>query len=156
MDLFEKYCALSFKCLSYRPRSEKEVKDYLTKKRAPNDIIARVLTFLKEKKFLDDVEFTKWWIEQRNQFRSKGSEILKFELKQKGISAAIIQKFYTKSSEIQKIDLENAKKFIERKARRIHLTEKAGRLKLMHLLSRRGYRYDTITKAIDEFIEKGV
>src|SRR5690349_10091607 len=85
----------TLKFLSFRPRSEKEVLDYLTKprfgkygKREPYsdektaDIIIKKL---KEYRFINDLEFAKWFIENRK----KGSRLIKVELSQKGIDKNI-------------------------------------------------------------------
>ena len=72
--------------ISYRPRSEKEVRDYLKRKqktkkklkKVQNEKITnQIIKRLKKNKFLDDREFAKWWVGQRLEFRPKGKIALK-------------------------------------------------------------------------------
>ncbi len=90
--VFGRYFNLSLRFLSYRPRSEQEVYRYLKEKakRVPEldeKTIAIIMQRLIELKFIDDLEFTKFWLEHRK----KAFKILKQELLQKGISREIIE-----------------------------------------------------------------
>ncbi len=106
--------------LTIRPRSEKEIRDYLEKKlthsvipdsdsgsakidsRFPvsrqgrnendNEIIEAILAKLKAQKFLNDEEFARMWIRNRTEFKPKGWRLIKMELKQKGIDEEILKK----------------------------------------------------------------
>src|SRR3989344_6757140 len=95
--IFERYYNLSLRFLSYRPRSEKEIIDYLKKKSSSvktsegqEKLIESIIKKLKEYKFIDDVEFAKFWIEQRTKFKHKPIRVIEYELKQKGINKEII------------------------------------------------------------------
>ncbi len=76
--------------LSYRPRSEKEIRDYLNKKELKEEEKEKIIKGLREEKLVDDLEFARWFLEQRQNFRPKGSYILRQELRQKGIDQKII------------------------------------------------------------------
>ena len=112
MDDFEKFYNSSLKFLSYRPRSEKEVRNKLKTliKRhsgeqsefridsgvanAPeNDraetVIEKIISKLKKQNFINDEEFAKGWIENRIRFKPRSLRLIKLELKQKGISEEI-------------------------------------------------------------------
>ena len=54
MGDFEKFYNIALRFLAYRPRSEKEVRDYLTRKKNESSIIERVIVKLREQKFVDD------------------------------------------------------------------------------------------------------
>lgn len=150
MDLFEKYYNYSLRFLSYRPRSEKEIRDYLKKKKVSQDIIQQIIAKLKEHKFLNDEEFTKWWVESRTRFKPRSLRLIKMELKQKGISSDIIDAQVSN-------DFEQAKKLAEKKiARYKGLSKNQLYQKLGGLLSRRGFNYETVKKVIDEVAGNGV
>jgi regulatory protein len=87
---FQKTLDKLFKFAMIRPRSEKEIKDRLYRKKVP-DVIHKDL-FLKLKYFelLDDVKFAKWWVETRQSYQPKSKRILINELKIKGINQNII------------------------------------------------------------------
>ena len=148
--LFDKFFNSSLRFLSYRSRSEKEVRDNLLKKKAPQEIIESVITKLKEHKFLNDKEFAEWFIKSRTASRPKAARIIKMELKKKGISQEIIDDL---PSTID--DLDSAKKLIEKKFEKYKSLEKKEVYnKLGGFLARRGFDWDTIKKAIDEEITK--
>jgi regulatory protein len=158
MDQFGKYLDKTYHFLSFRPRSEKEVRDNLAKKKAPQEIIDRVLTQLKDHKFVNDEEFARWFIEQRLRFRPKSLNLIKLELKQKGISKDVIDELAIRNNEFgAETDIESAKKLVEKKIDKYRDLDKQEIYhKLGAYLARRGFNWDTIKKSIDEFLAKGV
>ena len=158
MDDFEKYLNKAFYFLKVRPRSEKELRDKLKLKKAPQDIIERIVSSFKEQKFLNDEEFAKWWIEQRLRFRPKAFRIIELELKAKGISKEILEELRTKNQELRpETDLESAKKIVEKKLPRYKgLDRQEIYKKLGAHLARQGFSWDTIKKVIDEGLAKRV
>src|ERR1035437_11177164 len=89
MDDFEKFYKASVRYLSFRPRSEKELRDYLKKKKCDDLTAKRILESLKRDRFINDEEFVRWWVEQRTLLKPKAVRVIKYELKQKGISDEI-------------------------------------------------------------------
>jgi len=149
---FERFYNSALRFLSYRPRSKKEVEEKLLNKKAPQNIIDAVVGKLTEQKFLDDVEFAKWWIEQRTKVRPRAFKVIKFELKQKGISEETIDNL-----QLTIDDLENAKKLLSKKLERYKDMEKGERYqKLAQFLARRGFSWEVVKKSIDEVFSEGV
>jgi regulatory protein len=155
MDDFEKFYKAAVRFLSFRPRSEKELRDHLTKKKCDDLTSERIIQSLKRDKFINDEEFTRWWIEQRTILKPKASRVIKFELKQKGISKELIESFF-ENGEGSSSDLETAKTLAEKKLRTIHdqtdkwkVQEKLGRY-----LAGKGFDWDTIKAAIDRSLAK--
>lgn len=153
-QIYERYFNLSLRFLSYRPRSEKEVYDYLKKKsiKAKNlneQIIAKIMTRLVELKFIDDLEFAKFWITNRE----KGLKFLKIELAQKGISKEIIEKALS-GFDIAEKEESLILKLIEKKKRSLANTEKRkAQEKMIAFLLRKGFDYSQIKKYLDKNIE---
>lgn len=92
--------ALNF--LSFRPRSEKEVRDFLAKKISKNENIPfgeakesfaaeSVTSKLKKYKYLNDKEFAAWWLSSRNRSNPRGRSLTKLELARKGIDKNIVE-----------------------------------------------------------------
>ncbi|OGH22389.1 MAG: hypothetical protein A3F31_02565 [Candidatus Levybacteria bacterium RIFCSPHIGHO2_12_FULL_38_12] len=174
MDPFEKYYTKAIKFLSYRPRSEKEVRDRLKKKprhsrldrefiypRFREDdslkIIDQVIKKLKEQEFINDEEFAKWWIEQRNQFKPRSIRIIKMELKQKGIASELIQAHIQSSESRIQNDLKQAKKLVQKRIQRYKgLPKQEVYQKLGLFLARKGFGWDTIKESVDEILKEGV
>jgi len=149
--------------LSYRPRSEKEITDYLKKNLKGNlstlhaiagkverKIQSKILKKLKKLKLLDDFKFASWWIEQRLRFRPKGKKILKLELLQKGVDQKIID------SQISQINQINAAKKIINKKLKLYksLPKLKLKQKLFSHLARRGFEFPLIKKVVDEEMQK--
>ncbi|HUQ85292.1 MAG TPA: regulatory protein RecX [Candidatus Limnocylindrales bacterium] len=159
MDEFEKYLNQSLRFLSYRPRTEKEIRDKLATKNAPQEVIENIVIKLKEHKFLNDEDFAKRFIEQRLRFKPKSLRIIKLELKQKGISHEIIEQAVVNlqngnDSEATNSDLESAKKIVEQKMPRYQgLPKQEIYNKLGSFLARRGFNWDIIKKSIDDSLE---
>ncbi|HSX40199.1 MAG TPA: RecX family transcriptional regulator [Candidatus Saccharimonadales bacterium] len=159
MEEFEKYFNKALRFLSYRPRSEKEIRDNLKfksrKSRKKADevdevIIDRIINQLKELKFVDDEQFTRWWIEQRSEFRPKSMRIIKMELKQKGIDQdTIVQVLQNPEFKVQN-DLDKAKSLVQKQLRKYERFEPLERKqKLAQYLGRRGFDWETIKQAVD-------
>lgn len=155
----------TLKYLGYRPRSEKEIRDYLKKKIAKiadpillqnaETIISTLIAKLKSQKFLNDEEFAQMWARSRMEFGQKGRQLIKMELQQKGISPEIIEKVLSKQGEEIKSDLENAIIFLEKKKKKFASMGWQERYnKVGHMLARRGFDLDTIRKSIDSVFGK--
>lgn len=161
MDGFEKYYNRALRFLSFRPRSEKEIRDNLQKKKASPPVIEKIINKLKDKNFLNDEEFTKWWIESRLRFRLRSIHAIKKELFQKGITKELIDaqisNFHPPAGGSISNELENAQKLIEKKIKQYkNLPRNKLYQKLGGFLARRGFDYETIKQSIDELLRKGV
>jgi regulatory protein len=76
--------ALEF--LSYRARSEAEIRRHLKKHEVPEDLIEHTLGRLRQNQLADDSGFARAWVENRGSFRPRGRHALAWELRQKGLS----------------------------------------------------------------------
>jgi regulatory protein len=132
--------ALDF--LSYRPRSSAEVARRLCKKEFCASTIAQVVQRLGRAGLIDDEEFARYWIDNREQFRPRGKRALRYELRRKGISNQVIDNL------LQGIDEEeNAyRAAAPQLARWQHLDPTTFRRKLTSYLQRRGFNYDVISQ----------
>lgn len=153
MGEFEKLLEKTLKYLSFRPRSEKEIHDYLTKKNATPEIHEKIFSYLIDARLIDDEEFARWWINQRTTFRLRGKRIIKLELVQKGISQEILEKVFSNSDEQPVDDIELAKKLVRKRLPRVRdFPTKIIYEKLSGFLARRGFGWETIKKSIDEVL----
>lgn len=139
-----------YRFLSYRPRSEKEIRDYLAKKKTSVLLTALVIKTLEKQKYLDDKEFASWWVDQRMQFRPVGEWVLKAELLQKGISKKIIEEMVNGQWSIvnsQDLALKAAKKKLRRYK---GLDQIEFRRKMGNFLARRGFDWETIKEVTEK------
>lgn len=161
-SFFEKLYNRALNYLSYRPRSEKEVKDYLYKrlyklkkldKALKEKLKEKVLKKLKKKKLLDDSEFAAWWVNQRLDFKFFGKQKLRTELIIKGIKREIIDSVLAEIDQTELLEL--AKKLLQKKKKVYQkLKPRELRQKLINHLQRRGFSWEIIKTAIDDFLIK--
>lgn len=80
----------SIKYINIRLRSEKEIRDYLLKKTSSIEEIDKVINNLKSLGYIDDVRFTKAYINDKLNFTLVGDFKLKLNLESLGIANDII------------------------------------------------------------------
>lgn len=131
--------ALNF--LSYRPRSEEEVRRNLNKHGYPEDLINTIIKRLRQGRLLDDANFAELWIENRSEFRPRGRSLLRMELRQKGIPDQVIEEKLGNLDE-EELAYRAAQKGA-RKYRRLEWQE--FRRKMNGYLARRGFNYGIIS-----------
>jgi len=76
--------------LSYRPRSESELRERLYQRGFNGDSVEAVLVKLKEQGVVDDMAFTQFWKDNRESFSPRSQWLTKLELKRKGVAEGII------------------------------------------------------------------
>ncbi|MFW6283981.1 MAG: RecX family transcriptional regulator, partial [Desulfosalsimonas sp.] len=78
--------------LQYRPRSRAEITAYLEKKDFSGPAVQNAVSRLESYGYIDDEAFARMWIESRSRSRPKGEFALRYELRQKGVNEAIIDR----------------------------------------------------------------
>jgi len=130
--------ALNF--LSYRDRSEKEVRDNLTKAEYSPETIENVLERLTELKLVDDRKFAKAWIENRNEFRPRGRRALAYELRRKGIASELVNECLGESIEEEELAMKAGRMVLKKLT---HLSRPEFFQKMTGYLARRGFGYES-------------
>jgi regulatory protein len=77
--------------LSYRPRSEGEIRQWLRKRGFSNDVADKTIARLREQNLTDDLAFAQFWKDSRLSFRPKSKRLIKRELSDKKIDGEIIE-----------------------------------------------------------------
>jgi regulatory protein len=150
---FGKVYARALEYCLMRPHSTKEVRDYLyrktrdtltktgdIKKGASLEITKRVFDRLVEKKYVNDDNFTRYWVENRSLTKGVSKRKLISELRSKGVEQSIIEQFLNQSdrtdeNELQKVITKKRSKYSDDQ-------------KLMSYLARQGFSYDDIKSAL--------
>jgi len=145
---FQKISDKLLRFATFRPRSEKEVRDWLKRKKIHESLHQDLFNRLKHLEFLDDKKFSKWWVEQRIAFKPRGKRVMSQELRQKGVDRETIEETL---SEI-KIDEEKAAgELLVKKAYRWEkLPRLEARRKMAQFLGRKGFGWETIEKIIEK------
>jgi len=125
--------------LKFRPRSVFEIRQKLLSKKVSEKEIADTIKVLKRNKLLDDTEFAKMYVRDRNRFRPSGSYVLKLELKKLGIGENDIETALSNQDEE-----ELARQAIESK----HRYREADFTKQAAFLQRRGFPMNIILKIL--------
>ena len=87
--LFHRCFDAALRFLSYRPRSESEIRRRLNRRGFDDDTVEKVLVRLREQGLVDDVAFAQFWRDNRDSFSPRSKRLVVLELRQKGVDADI-------------------------------------------------------------------
>jgi regulatory protein len=148
-DTLQKAYDRAVRFLSYRPRSIAEVRQYLSRAEAGYsvELIEAVVTRLSEQGYLNDAEFARFWVDNRQRFRPKGERALRQELRQRGLESDAIE------AALADVDaLEAAQQAARPRAERLAALAQADplafRRKLTEFLLRRGFGYNVAEEVV--------
>ncbi len=152
---FGKLYTRSLEYVLVRPRSQREIRDYLYRKTrdtrtktgeikrgVSQELTERVFDRLEQKGYISDEKFARFWLENRNVRKGSSLRKLQSELSAKGVAREVISQVLEQTD---RSDAEEIKKIIIKKARRYDSEDK-----LIAYLARQGFRYDDIMQAIRE------
>lgn len=159
---FGKLYARALEYSMIRPRSIKEMRDYLWRKTrttryksrtgelkersgVPQEIADRVLERLIAKGYLDDEKFTRFWVENRHARKGASLRRIKLELSQKGVDREVIDRIVESSP---RNDEDELAKIVAKKRNRY-----PDQQKFMQYLVRQGFSYDDVRRAIDAEVD---
>lgn len=138
-----------------RPRSVREVRDYLWRKTRDRRgkegqlikgyapiLTDRVLEKLQQKNHVNDEKFARWWVESRNQTKGISLRKLAAELRAKGVDRSIIEQIM---AETDRNDDNELMKMIVKKRSKYPDDNK-----LVAYLARQGFSYDDIKRSLYE------
>ncbi len=130
--------------LSYRARSESEIRQNLRKHEIPEPVIEQTLERLKQDGLANDHQFANTWVENRSAFRPRSRRMMAMELRQKGLDDEAISSA-TKSVEDEALAYEAAQKRVPRLK---DLEWSEFRKKMSDFLGRRGFSYSVIAPVV--------
>ena len=139
--------------LSFRPRSQAEVRRNLLAAGLEAELVEATLARLVSQGYLDDAEFARFWVENRQQFRPKGSQALRGELRQRGVAAETV------AAALADLDPE-ASAYEAGQPRAVRLaalaqTDPAAfRRKLGDFLLRRGFGYEVVKPTVARLLQE--
>ena len=130
--------------ISFRPRSEPELRDRLNKRNFPVESIDAVVARMKEQGLVNDTEFAKFWTENRDSFSPRSQWLTGMELRRKGVSEEIIQQAVGILD-----DEDSAYRAAYKKARNLPRHDyQSFRRRLGDHLQRRGFGYGVINATV--------
>ena len=130
--------------LSYRPRSESEIRERLHRRGFDDESVEAVIAKLKEQGLVDDIAFAQFWKDNRESFSPRSQWLTKLELRQKGVASDIIDQVVDGVD-----DADSAYRAALSKARSLPLSDYQGfGRRLGEYLKRRGFGYGVINHTI--------
>ncbi len=126
-----------------RPRSLREFRDYMFRKKADPDLSGRLQAEFLERGYLDEQKFTDWLIDVRRR-GGKSERAIKAELARKGIPRDIVSDTMDDTGN----ELARLKELVVKKQKIARY--KADPQKLMAYLARQGFSYDDIKTVLSE------
>jgi regulatory protein len=146
MDRFQRCFNAAVRYLSYRPRSEAEIRQRLQRHGFDDACIEKVIVKLSEQGLVDDTAFARFWIDNRGTFRPRSRRMTKLELRRKGLNLDIINQAIN--------DIDDKESAYRAALSRIHhllpSDYPAYRRRLGQYLGRRGFNYDVINETVQK------
>lgn len=141
--------ANAMKLITSRPRSRKEVFDYLTFKRSVDPVEAEgIIKSLEEMNYINDLDFASWFVEQRKMNSKYGINKIKAQLATKGISSEIAK--HAISTIDSSDQLEKIIKFLEKELDGNYDIDYDYKAKLTRKLASRGFSFDLIKEGFSK------
>jgi len=149
---FQKTLDRLLRFVTLRPRSEKEINDWLNKYKVHESLKRGLFNRLERFELVDDKKFARWWVGQRLQFKFKSKRELIYELRGKGMNKNTIEDI------LSEVDIDEEKIVRELLGKKKYKWEKLPRLearkKMGEFLARKGFQWSIVKKAIDDTFKK--
>lgn len=135
----EKAYRHALKFITFRERSEAEVRYNLKKRNLLDEVTTEVLERLRSSGLVDDERFAQTWVENRIEFRPRSRRLLALELRKKGIEEEIIQQAIEQTDD----DKSAYQAALKRSHRLKNLEWPVFRQKMYGFLTRLGFNHET-------------
>ena len=137
--------AASLRLLSYRPRSEAELRQRLARRGTPPALVDSTIERLRELGLVDDAAFAQAWVDSRDRASPRGRRLLRQELLAKGVDSD------TSRELLESVDEPDAAlRAASRRAASLRdLSYDEFRRRLGDFLRRRGFDYDTVRRTVE-------
>jgi regulatory protein len=136
--------------LSFRPRSEQELKQKLLRKGYDTAMVAETMQYLKERRLVNDADFARFWAENRSAFSPRSARMVQLELRQKGVAADVAEETSDEVNDASAAYLAGVKK-----AARLEISDyEEFRRRVGEYLRRRGFGYDVIDRSVKRLWEE--
>ena len=134
----------AYSYLSYRPRSEGEIRQWLRKRGSTNEMTEATIAKLREQSLTDDLAFAQFWKDNRLSLRPKSRRSIQKELRDKRVAPEIIEQV---TNDID--DDETAYKLASSRLPSLaHLDYPDFHRRLSNYLAYRGFSYQVIRDTV--------
>ena len=146
-DTYEVALQKAMQFINHRPRSIEETRRRLKEKGFNEAVIETTLQKLIDQHWLNDLDFSRQWIENRNAFRPRSDRLLSQELRLKGVAVDVITQALEKygGDEVELAYQAGIKKAKQcRQETRLDFLKKVG-----GYLGRRGFHYGIVKPTVE-------
>ena len=151
-DSFQRALSAAVHYISYRPRSEFELRERLGQRGVNGNAREEVITKLKEQGLIDDTAFAQFWKSSRQSYSPRSQWLTGLELKRKGVADDIVNRVVDNID-----DDDNAYRAALKKARSLPQSDyPVFRRRLGDYLQRRGFSYGVINHTIQRLWQEQV
>ncbi len=144
----EKATAAALNFVSYRPRSEREVRNRLRRKAYEPEAIDYAIEKMRGWRYLDDTAFAEFWVGSRAEHSPRGKRALQSELRAKGVEREVVERV------LEDTDLDEGNAALEIARKRLRSLSsydaETQRRRLSAFLARRGYGWDVVKPVLAE------
>ena len=148
-ELVAKAKQRALKLLEYRSRSRAEIARRLCRAGFAEDVIEETLIRLEELGLIDDVQFSRSWVNHRLAGRAMGKTRIKWELRQKGVPTDVAEEAL--SAVDADAEYESALDAAGRRWRKdAQLDERTKRRRTASYLRRQGFEWEIINKILND------
>jgi len=142
------------KFLSFRPRSEFEINEYMLRKGWDEETRKKIMEKLKNLQLIDDEAFARQWLASRTHFRPEGRSLVKKELRKKGIKREIIDQLLQEERGSATEEM-LAEKYARKKMERLKsLPVLVAKRRLFSALLMRGFDNEIAKTVVDKLLER--
>ncbi|HEY3285379.1 MAG TPA: RecX family transcriptional regulator [Armatimonadota bacterium] len=142
----------AYRLLSYRARSEDELRRRLLRLKLAEDVVEEALRRLAASGLVNDQSFAEQWVRSRQQGHPSGRALIRWELRRKGVSDETTEEALEPLDE--ESELASARELVAQRLRRTSERDPAVlRQRLSGTLQRRGFSWEIIRQALEDLGE---
>lgn len=144
-ETFQSALDAAYRFLSYRSRSESEVRSRLHRRKVDDTTIGVVIAKLRDQRLIDDEAFAHRWTENRQTHSPRSGRMVQWELRRKGVAQEVAE---VAAAEVD--DDEAAYQAATRRAGRFRTADyETFQKRLGDFLLRRGFGYGVVRRTVD-------
>jgi len=145
-DQLQRCLEIAYRYLSYRPRSESEIRERMQRRGFAAETVDAAINRLREQNLLNDGDFAQFWKENRESFSPRSQWLTSLELKRKGVANDVIEQVVASVD-----DGENAYRAALKKVRSGAPADyQSFRRRMGNYLRRRGFNYEVIGHTVEK------
>ena len=144
IEEFDQQKTKILKYILFKKRTEQEVRNKFSKT-IPEELLNDIIDYLKEAKYIDDVEYVEKTVNNYKALKNLSIRELRYKLMAKGIDKDNIDNYmYDNKEELEEYEIKSAGNIIYKKSTTLEKEE------IKQYLLKKGYKTENIRKAMEE------